>query len=56
MSDEAVGDVMDGLSKGSASKLTDVFKLEIAKWHLTQSFELSPLPKATDLYSSLQLA
>jgi hypothetical protein len=28
LSDEAVGDIMDGLSKGSVSKFTDVFKLK----------------------------
>ena len=53
--DEAVGDVMDGVSKGSVSKCTKVFKLEStiyhtvktsttysggSQWHLTKSLAL----------------
>ncbi len=33
LSDEAVGDIIDGLSKDSASKFTEVFKLESTMYH-----------------------
>ncbi len=64
--DEAVGEVMDGLSKGSASKFTEVFKLESALYYSVKTSTTSTggsqtvldhilhsLSKATSLYNSL---
>jgi hypothetical protein len=66
LTDEAVGDVMDGLSKGSVTKFTEVFKLESTMHRSVQtsttycggsqtalSTILAILSKATDLYNSL---
>jgi hypothetical protein len=66
LTDEAVSDVMDGLSKGSVSKFTEVFKLESTMYRSVQtsttycggsqtalSAILTILSKATDLYNSL---
>ena len=66
LTDEAVGDIMDGLSKGSVTKFTEVFKLESTMHRSVQtsttycggsqtalSTILAILSKATDLYNSL---
>ena len=66
LSDEAVGEVMDGLSKGSVSKFTEVFKLESTMYHSVKTSTtytggsqtaldqiLHTLSKATSLYNSL---
>ena len=66
LTNEAVGDVMDGLSDGSVSKFTEVFKLESTTYcsvqtsttysggsHTALSAILATLLMATDLYNSL---
>ena len=66
LTDEAVGDIMDGLSKGSVTKFTEVFKLESTMHRSVQTSTtycggsqtalttiLAILSKATDLYNSL---
>ena len=66
VTNEAVGDVMDGLSKGSVPKFTEVFKLESTMYHSVQTSTtycggshtalnaiLKILSKATDLYNPL---
>jgi hypothetical protein len=66
LSDEAVGEVMDGLSKGSVSKFTEVFKLESTMYRSVKTSTtysggsqtaldqiLHTLSKATNLYNSL---
>jgi hypothetical protein len=66
LTDEAVGDVMDGLSNSSVTKFTEVFKLESTMHRSIQtsttycggsqtdlSTILAILSKATDLYNSL---
>jgi hypothetical protein len=66
LSDEAVGEVMDGLSKGSVSKFTEVFKLESTMYRSVKTSTtysggsqtaldqiLHTLSKATSLYNSL---
>ena len=66
LSDEAVGDIMDGLSKGSVSKFTEVFKLGSSMYRSVKTSTtynggsqtaldqiLRTLTKATSLYNSL---